>query len=185
MTPISKPEFVDNRQGNTLAEALKMHLEWLGSTYATPTELSIATGYFNPEGYFLIADQLENLQKVRLLLGAEPTPSHLRLQRKPGDLRGEAFNSKAVDEALRALSEGLAYDRDLLGFSLEIDTKLQKLIDFLGTDTIKVRRYGKGFLHGKAFVFAEEEGLLSGSSKILLKSLLVKAFNSTLIGNLP
>ncbi|NQT48495.1 MAG: helicase [Chloroflexi bacterium] len=164
MTTSSKPEFVDNREGNTLAEALKAHLEWLGSTYVTPTELSIATGYFNPEGYFLIADQLENLQKVRLLLGAEPTPPHLRLQRKPGDLRGEAFNARAVDEALRALSEGLAHDRDLLGFSLEIDTNLQKLIDFLGTDRIEVKRYGKGFLHGKAFVFAEDEGLLSGSS---------------------
>lgn len=56
MTASYKPEFVDNRQGNTLAEALKAHLEWLGSTYVTPTELSIATGYFNPEGYFLIAD---------------------------------------------------------------------------------------------------------------------------------
>mgnify|MGYP000282973514 FL=1 len=87
MTSSYKPEFVDNRQGNTLAEALKAHLEWLGSTYATPTELSIATGYFNPEGYFLIADQLENLQKVRLLLGAEPTPSHLRPRRKAGDSR--------------------------------------------------------------------------------------------------
>ena len=160
----SRPEFVDNRYDNTLAEALKSHLEWLESTYITPTTLSIATGYFNPEGYFLIADQLENLQKIRLMLGAEPTPPHLSPQSKPGDLRDPAFNSKVVNEALKSLSEGLVYDRDLLGFSLEINTKLQRLIDFLGTDHIEVRRYSKGFLHGKAFIFSEDEGVLAGSS---------------------
>ena len=77
-----KPKFVDNRDGNTLTDALNGHLEWLNSVYASPAELSIATGYFNPEGYSLIADQLDDLNKTRLLLGAEPTPSHLRPQRK-------------------------------------------------------------------------------------------------------
>lgn len=88
----------------------------------------------------------------------------MSMQRRPGDPRGEAFSTRVVDAALRALSEGLAHDRDLLGFSLDIDVNLQRLIDFLGTDKIEVRRFGKGFLHGKAFVFAEDEGLLSGSS---------------------
>ena len=163
MTSSYKPEFVDNRQGNTLAEALKAYLEWL-ATYAVPTDLSIATGYFNPEGYFLIADQLEGLQSTRLLLGAEPIPDYLGQHRKPRKLRSEVFNSKAVDEALKALSEGLDDDRDLLGFSHEIDSRLQKLIDYLQTGNIKVRRYTKGFLHGKAFIFDQELGLLSGSS---------------------
>ena len=45
-----KPEFVDNREGNTLVAALQGHLDWLGDTYAQPVELSIATGYFNPAG---------------------------------------------------------------------------------------------------------------------------------------
>ena len=164
MTSSSKPEFVDNRDGNTLATALQTHMEWLHSEFVNPTDLSIATGYFTPDGYSLIADQLGNLQNVRLLLGAEPTPPHLRPPRKPGDPRGERFNADAVNQALRALSEGIARDRDLLGFSGEIDANLQRLIDFLRSDIVEVRRYEKGFLHGKAFVFAEDEGLISGSS---------------------
>ena len=164
MTSNPKPEFVDNRDGNTLAEALKAHLDWLGDTYSSQIDISIASGYFNPEGYFLIADQLSNLDKVRLLLGAEPLPARMRPKLKPGDLRDTTFNSKAVNEALKSLSEGLIYDRNILGFGLEIDNKLQKLIDFLETDKIEVRRYQKGFLHGKAFIFSDEEGLISGSS---------------------
>ena len=31
-------------------------------------EIAIATGYFNPEGFALIADKLEGLPRVRLLL---------------------------------------------------------------------------------------------------------------------
>ena len=45
-----KPEFVDNRNGNTLAAALRGHLDWLGETYAEPVEVSIATGYFSRRG---------------------------------------------------------------------------------------------------------------------------------------
>ena len=82
-----KPEFIDNRDGNTLVAALRGHLDWLGQTYAQPVELSIATGYFNPEGFALIADCLERLPKVRLLLGAEPTPPPVRPIRKPGEPR--------------------------------------------------------------------------------------------------
>lgn len=85
-----RPEFVDNRNGNTLVVALRGHLDWLAETYAEAVELSVATGYFNPEGFVLIADRLERLPKVRLLLGAEPTPPPARPIRKPGDPRAEA-----------------------------------------------------------------------------------------------
>jgi len=77
-----KPEFVDNRNGNTLVAALRRHLDWLGRTYARPVELAIATGHFDPEGFALIADRLEGLPKVRLLLGgrAGPAPGPSRPQ---------------------------------------------------------------------------------------------------------
>ena len=68
-----KPEFVDNRNGNTLVAALSRASGLGGRNLAAqPIELSIASGYFNPEGFGLLADCLERLPKVRLLLGAEP-----------------------------------------------------------------------------------------------------------------
>ena len=164
MTSNNRPEFVDNQDGNTLADALKTHLDWAKGALTAPLELSVATGYFNAEGYFLIADQLEQLSGIRLMLGAEPLPGHLKPVRTPGDLHGERFNIKAVEEALQAFSQGLAYDRDLLSFTAEIDGKLQNLINFLKTDRIEVRRYEQGFLHGKAFVFGTNEGFIAGSS---------------------
>ena len=52
---MSKPDFVDNRDGNTLAQALA---EALGvdnnqseESPTPPSEVRIATGYFSPAGF--------------------------------------------------------------------------------------------------------------------------------------
>ena len=162
MTSTSKPEFVDNRDGNTLSEALKSHLDWLDTNYVNPTQLFISTGYFNPEGYEMLADRLDRIEKTKLLIGAEPAPPHLTPRYRYESSEKES-NSSNINEALKALSEGLSHDRDLLGFSALVDMNLERLIEFLSTDKVEVRRYEKGFLHGKAFIF-DDEGLLSGSS---------------------
>ena len=152
-----KPEFIDNRTGNTLVTAIRAHLDWLADTYAKPVDLSIATGYFNPEGFGLIADQLETLPNIRLLLGTEPTPYPSKRLRKPGEPRGERYNAKLVRDALQSLEEGLRYDRNLLGFTVETDAVLQRILSFLESDKIEVRRYERGFMHGKAFLWISRD----------------------------
>lgn len=159
-----KPEFVDNRNGNTLVAALRGHLDWLQETYKQPVELSIATGYFNPEGFALIAEKLDAVPRVRLLLGVEPTPPPARPIRKPSDPRGDRFEAKLVKEAIEANFRGLLRDRDYLQFTEETDAALKKLLEFLDSGKVEVRRYEKRFLHGKAFIFADDEGVIAGSS---------------------
>lgn len=158
-----KPEFVDNRE-ITLAEALKAHLDWLHETYRQPVEMAIATGYFNPEGFALIADRLERLARVRLLLGAEPIPPPAQPLRMPGDPPPDRYETKLVTEALERHAKGLERDRNLLEFNPETDRAIRRLLEFLASGKIEVRRYEKAFLHGKAYLFASEEGVLAGSS---------------------
>lgn len=75
---MTAPEFVDNRAGNTLEVALNGWLHELTRRLREPLGVAIATGYFNPEGFSKVADALETAGKVRLLLGAEPTPPPAR-----------------------------------------------------------------------------------------------------------
>jgi len=120
-----KPEFIDNRGGNTLAAALTAHLDWLAETYREPVELAIATGYFNPEAFAMIADRLARLPRVRLMLGAEPVPPPVRPVRQPGDPRGERFEARLVHDAVRANFEGLIKDRNHLAFAEHFHAETQ------------------------------------------------------------
>lgn len=160
----TRPEFSDNRDGRTLARALTQYIDWLEEERRSPPALSVATGYFNSEGFALLSDRLERLEGVRLLLGAEPQVPPQTYWRKPGEPRGGEYNAQLLRSALQGNERGLRQDRDLLGFSPEVDATLQRLLDFLESGKIEVRRYERGFLHGKAFLFSDESGVLAGSS---------------------
>ena len=62
-----KPEFATNRPGERVADALAGHLEYLRATWSKPVEVAIATAYFNPDGFSLIADELEKVSGVPLV----------------------------------------------------------------------------------------------------------------------
>jgi hypothetical protein len=77
----AKPDLVDNREGNTLAAALTAYLEHELAARKEPPSIWIASGYFKPNGFPLIADVLERARQVRLLLGVEPQPGPPRPRR--------------------------------------------------------------------------------------------------------
>jgi hypothetical protein len=108
-----RPEFVDNYEPK-LADAINGHLDWMDATFKCPGQMSIATGYFNAEGFLLLASRLERLSNVRLLLGAEPIPPPAVPVRKPGDPTGAQLETKLVEQGLEAADSGLLRDRDRL-----------------------------------------------------------------------
>jgi hypothetical protein len=161
------PDFVDNQGGNTLAAAINAHLGARRAGGKAPHELCIATAYFNPQGLWLVESELEHVPRVRLLLGADPTPERTIALRRPGDPREPQFTLRrvkaAIDEALKALKR----DRDRQPFTLQNQVAIQRLLHFLRSGKIDVRRYTRHFLHAKAFLFrAADGGLLSGSSNL-------------------
>lgn len=161
---MSQPEFVDNLDGNTLERALRARLEYLFQILSEAPVVSIATGYFNPEGFGKLADLLRRTAKVRLLLGAEPLPAARFPERRLGQPRGERFEARLTHEMLEDTDEKLRRDRDHLSFSSAARDAVRGLLDFLESGQIEVRRYEKRFLHGKAFLFSERQGVIAGSS---------------------
>ena len=56
-------------------------------------------------------------------------------------------------------------DRDLLGFSVEADASARRLVTWLRSGRVEVRRLEDAFLHGKAFIVTtHDEGVIAGSS---------------------
>jgi hypothetical protein len=70
------PEFIDNRDGNTMAEALERVLGGAASGFADapaarPADLAIAAAFFSPKGLSDLSPHPEGLDRVRLMFGVE------------------------------------------------------------------------------------------------------------------
>jgi hypothetical protein len=62
-----RPEFIDNRDGRTMQIAIQGYLDHLAGKNARPIDLSIASGYFHPSVFELLATQMEKLAQLSLL----------------------------------------------------------------------------------------------------------------------
>ncbi len=163
MTP-ERREFVDNRNGNTVAEAILQAAAYYGHS----REIAIASGYFNLGGFSVIADALEAAPSVRLLLGSEPEPPRPRRTILPGS----PPTSAGLQERLGELRSSLEADRDLVPFEPSTKAAVERLVAFLDRPTTDVRIYRREFLHGKAFIFGDEAGVLAGSANFTAAGLL-------------
>lgn len=162
----AKPELATNRAGDTVAEALNGFISHAATGLVGGARVDIATAYFNLGGFSLLADSLDQATGVRLLLGAEPTPPERR-KRKLGveSAIPERAARTRLKQALASHEHSLATDRDLLGFSVEADTSARRLLEWLRSGPVEVRRLEGRFLHGKAFLVNEpSHGVLAGSS---------------------
>jgi hypothetical protein len=147
------PSFATNwdEPYQTVAQALNRFLAHYTNTFAESPPVSVATAYFNAGGFSLIADELEKTPRVRLLLGAEPDSEVL------ADLKIDESNV-GLEMLITSHDAWLRRSRDMLGFTKESTHNAQRLVDWLrsvdetGHARVEVRRYEKGFLHGKAFI---------------------------------
>lgn len=171
-----RPTFATNRPSSreTVADALNALLRGMRAALAQPPPVSIATAYFNPGGFRLLAEELAQVGPVRLLLGAEPSPDEQARVRPLAIGRGRQADRQRIRRTLDVHMRDLAADRDLLGFTREADADARRLVNWLreANDTagearpsVDVRRYTGGFLHGKAFIVSTAlPHVMSGSS---------------------
>ncbi len=173
---MNRPAFIDNRAGNTLAqalgEALNIHDTQAGESIDRPDQVRIATAYFSPTGFVHIADHLKLVKDVRLLLGADLMNDTLKM-RKRLDETSTAYERRCVEVGLNRQTRGLEWERDHLPFNRTNGTALAQLIAALRAGNLEVRRYEKAFLHAKAYIFSAQDnsngvsqGIFVGSSNL-------------------
>ncbi|CAL9539554.1 helicase-related protein [Streptomyces sp. enrichment culture] len=172
-----RPEFATNKDdGERVADAINSLLGGLRKRLINPPKVAIATAYFNPGGFALLADELEQTGGVRLLLGAEPQPAEDRLRvRALTDTARRRRRGRPVEvtRALEGHHRSLEEDRNLLGFTREADAQARRLVAWLRSNAnVQVRRYEAEFLHGKAFIVeTDATGVIAGSSNFTFAGL--------------
>lgn len=161
------PHFTDNREGKTLAQALREHLVALRESGGAAEPVDVASAFFSVSGWNLVADELEQAPRVRLLLGAEPQPEAARPQPQPGDPAEPAWTERQIAQGLVQLDLALRQSRDLLPFDTETDAAIRRLLEALHSGRVEVKRLTRRFLHAKAWVFrAADGGVIVGSANL-------------------
>jgi len=167
------PVFATNHpgRGETVADEVNRMLRGLREDLAQPPNLALATAYINPQGFALLQAEVELAPKVRILLGAEPD--------EPVMTRLESGEIASFDEVAAAYERGLRHERDLVGFDRQSDAAARAMVAWLRRaeqgepPRVEVRRFTKGFLHGKAFIAEHPRmsAVLAGSSNLTLAGL--------------
>jgi len=133
--PYIPPDFLDNTDKRTLADALvRLITEW------EQTELDAATGFFEPHVWRYLQEAFPRLQRLRLLLGRPPEVSP----------QGEA-----TLDLRRYFRRRLQGDLEALPYNPDYAALVDALLAFLRREEVQVRLYGQQFLHAKAYLFPQ------------------------------
>ena len=151
-TDHGRPEFATNDPDLqlTVADAVNEMIEF--EVHRPNLQVAIASAYFNVAGWCLIADQLQAVPRVRLMLGAEPQRDSNPVVLRPGTVPARRARKAALDSALMTQTHALAEERNLTEFTEESRARIAAMITWLKSGKVDVRRYTKGFLHGKAYL---------------------------------
>lgn len=172
--PDFRPTFATNKPDvdETVANALNTLLSGMRDALKDPPPVWIASAYFNPGGFRLLAGELEKVGSVRLLLGAEPETDDGHQIRPLSAKRGRQGRREQIRRALEGHTRDLEQDRDLLGFTREADADARRLVAWLREHEVEVKRFTGGFLHGKAFIVASDiPHVMAGSSNFTFAGL--------------
>lgn len=164
----------DQSSGRTVAGSINELFNSIRTEMVSNPNVSIATAYINPAGYALLADELNAVPRVRLLIGAEP-----EFETEQAVSASDSDHQKRLKEAMTSHEAWLASERDLAGFTREALDSAQKMVDWLessnaeGAARVEVRRFNKGFLHGKTYMIqsGRTEAAVSGSSNFTFSGL--------------
>jgi hypothetical protein len=168
------PDFIDNRNGNTLAEALARVLGGsipggLAEATVRPAELAIAAAFFSPKGLADLAPHIDGLQRVRLMFGVE-APRDFEIRRPNLGESLEHFEARLMREGLKDAEAAARAARDCFPFTREGVAALHRLIQRLRGQNVEVRRYERAFMHAKAYIFVPPADAIDGKAGVIAGS---------------
>lgn len=167
------PDFATNHSpsdaATTVADKVNELFCRLRENKVTAPPIAIATAYINPAGFALLADELEQAPRVRLLLGAEPDAESVR-----AIVSRDSDQDSRRDAAIRHHQAWLEAERDTMGFARVPTAEAKRMVEWLrsvdadGSAKVEVRRYLGGFLHGKTYLVEDSaaQAAIAGSSNM-------------------
>ena len=153
-------EFITNKDGNTLSGRLN---ELVSKT----ENLDILVGYFYISGFYQLYKNLEEVDKIRILIGLN-TEAQV-VDAVQGNLEIPFESAKKVKDSIskKYIDEVAAADDDV-----NVEEGMLKFVEWLQSGKLQIKIYDKAPLHAKLYIFTFNEGqldpgrVITGSSNL-------------------
>lgn len=149
--------FITNKEGVTLGKRIKDIL-----THDTEF-LKVIVGYFYSTGFYKIYKDLENLSKVKILVGMGIDPT----------ITKSLFHQQELIEKVRsAYSENIQEEFRNAEETRDIVIGVSKMIEYINNGKLEIKAYPSKLLHAKVYIFLKKEGsedlgkVITGSSNL-------------------
>ena len=162
--------FVTNEQGQTLRDRFAVLLT--GDTRF----FDCLVGYFFISGFYKLHPALENVGKVRILVGLKTDRAAFDLLQNAREQHELAFKSHA--EAKEQVAEEVRQELEDSQDSSEIETGVLKFVEWVRSGTLEIRAHPSENLHAKVYIMTFAAGdrdkgrVITGSSNLTQSGLL-------------
>lgn len=155
-TVVQNSKFITNEKGeNNLEDKLNLYLN--------DTEFfDVLVGYFYSSGFYKIYKSLEDVEKIRILIGISTdykTYSLMEESKNP-NLR---LNDKTIKELF---SKKIINEMDYSEDSLKVEEGILKFIEWLKNGKLEIKTYPYDRIHAKLYIMTYKEGHLHDSRVI-------------------
>lgn len=127
-------------------------------------------GYFFISGFYKLYPSLENVEKVRILVGLQTDRTAYELLQKAKEQSGLALKSHAV--AKYQVANEVLSELEQAADTAEIETGVHKFIEWVRSGKLEIKAYPGENLHAKVYIMTFAEGdrdkgrVITGSSNL-------------------
>ncbi|WP_294703530.1 phospholipase D-like domain-containing protein [uncultured Fusobacterium sp.] len=141
--------FFTNEQGQTLSDRFKKIIK------NNTQFFDVLVGYFRASGFYEIYEALENVEKIRILVGINVDEETVLVNNVAKSSDGEKyyFSTKEIKTfTKKAIKEELENSED----TYEIDLGVKKFIEYLQNGKIEIRVYPYDKIHAKVYIMRKD-----------------------------
>lgn len=161
---ISDLTFLTNEAGKTLRDRF-------GALLRNDTRFfDCLVGYFFISGFYKLYPSLENVEKIRILVGLQTDHKAWELIQRSKEQ--EELTLKSHAEAKQQVSNDVLQELEKSNDSPEIEIGVQKFVEWLRSGKLEVRAHPSENLHAKVYIMTFNEGhidkgrVITGSSNL-------------------
>ncbi len=160
MKNLTDLKFFTNSNNDSLCERLKKLMQ-------DSKSFDILVGYFFTSGFYLMYPHLENVEKIRILVGLSANKKAIELI---DEARNQQSNLLSIGQKIQDYQEDLCTEITNSKDTAEIEIAAKKFIEFIKSGKLEVKIHPSQNIHAKIYIANFKEGdreagrLITGSS---------------------